>query len=373
MKKYFSIPVFFGVLCQFCIFANSLYSQQKDSSKSMVFVDSKTSENLTPSGPRFGGIVSANFGAYSGFHDIGLYSSILQPNLGIEFLAEPGGPLGFLIGARFGVLSSVTTEVSVGLRDQIATPNRDIRLFGDLSIIFFHDAGFIGPYKYGARLAFGARTLGNLDIEYRLAGEWRGKGFDSIDGYRSRMLWWVGAEVGIGFSLFRVSKPLTRKDSLHAALQYIASGEEMEDLDSQSSDERLDRWLDRFWRIRDLTPDTKLNEARIEYEKRVEEANRIYSHGKTLGIQTDPGRVLAIYGQPDLIDEDHSAYNDQEKYILWIYYGRLKTFSFATFLFANTSSTNNWQQIYSNVAGELGGYIPDGLPKRLRSKIENTQ
>ena len=206
------------------------------------------------------------------------------------------------------------------------------------------------------------RTLGSLNFEYRLAGEWRGTASDSIDGSRTRVLWWVGAEVGIAFSLVSERRPLSRKDSLHASLHYIATSEEMDELDQITSDAKFDQWLDRFWRIRDLTPNAKLNEARLEYERRVETANRMFSTPKRLGILTDPGRVMAIYGLPDIQDKGYSLYDTRVQYMLWVYSGRVRDVSFATFIFELSNYKTDWEQIYSTVPGELTGSAPQGLP-----------
>jgi GWxTD domain-containing protein len=371
MKKYFYHTGCIIVLCQFLFFGNSLQAQASDSSKSIVFGATTRAESPKPKNSRLEGIASISIGSYSGFRSDGYYASMVQPNIGFEFLAEPGDGLHLLLGGHIGISNPVTTGISFGWRAPInISQNPDVKIFGDLGILFFDDAALLGPLKYGARLAFGVRTLGAINFEYRLAGEGRGTASDSIDGYRTRFLWWIGAEVGIAFSLVSDSKPLSRKDSLHASLHYIASSEEMDELDAISSDTKMDQWLDRFWRVRDITPDTKLNEARIEYEKRVETANRMFSGSKRLGILTDPGRVMAIYGLPDIEDKDHSTYDSRTQYMLWVYSGRVRDVSFATFIFELTDNQITWQQLYSNVPGEITGFVPRGIPVRMVKWIQ---
>jgi len=371
MKRIFLYPAVF-VLCQFFLIyaahGQAADSSKTDSSKSMVFAANKSTEPLPPKRGNFGAIVSVNLGVYNGFHDEGIYSSFLQPNLGFEFLAEPAGSLNILLGAHVGFLNVITTGISFGLREPINVHKPDLKLFGDISLLFFDDAEFFGPLKYGALLAFGARAIGSVDVEYRLAGEWRGIGSDSADGYRNRPLWWIGAEIGIAFSLTKESKSLSRKDSLHAALHYISSGTEMDEMDGISSDAKLDQWVDRFWRMRDLTPDTKLNEARIEYEKRVEMANELFSTPGHLGILTEPGRVLAVYGISDVQLQDHSIYDDRVQYLLYVYNGRLRDVTFAVFLFRRTAA-GEWRQVYSNVPGEVSGGSLTGLPLQMQRWI----
>jgi GWxTD domain-containing protein len=266
----------------------------------------------------------------------------------------------------------VTTGISFGLRQPIGiSQNPELKVFGDLGILFFDDAALLGPIKYGARLAFGARTIGSLNFEYRLAGEWRGVASgDSLNGFRTHTLWWIGAEVGIAFSLLKESKAIGRKDSVRASLRYIASHEELEEFDAVFSDQKLDQWLDRFWRIRDLTPQTKINEARSEFEKRSESANRTFSKPNRLGVLTDPGRVMVIYGMPDVSEKEHSLYDDRVEYMIWVYNSRIRDVPFATFIFESSDYKPDWQQKYSNVPGELTGSVPLGLPPQMQKWIQ---
>ena len=362
---YFRIACFI-VLCQSVFFGTAVIGQtidslkSTDSSKSMVFANQNLAkEKAKKSG--LDGIFSINLGNYDGFHDHGIYSSVLQPNVGFEFVAQTGGPLNLLLGARIGIVKVLTTGISFGLRVPVDYSKPDLKIFTDLGVLFFDDAEFVKSLKYGVRLAFGARTLGDINFEYRLAGEWRGTDSDSLDGNRTRILWWLGAEVGIAFSLVGEAKAITRKDSLHAALHYIASGEEMDELDELSSDQKIDNWLERFWRIRDLTPATKLNESRIEFERRAENANRMFSRPKHLGVLSDPGRVMVIYGDPEYQYSEHSSFDSKDEYMVWAISGRVRGYSFATFLFHRGSGDPDWVQIYSNVAGEVTGPIPPGL------------
>jgi GWxTD domain-containing protein len=342
------------VLCQFLLFGSTVQAQTADTS--IVFNSTKDKPDIMRPRSKLTGIVTGGLGVFDGFRSDGYFASFLQPNIGFEFLAEPKENFHFLFGGHFGISNPITTGISLGLRLPMnISRNPDLSFFADLGVLVFDDPGFADEFNYGARLAVGARTMGNIDLEYRLAGEWRGTGSDSVDGYRNRVKWWIGAEVGIAFSLSRDRKPLTRNDSLHASLQYIATAEEMDELKEITSDAKLDDWLERFWRIRDITPNTKLNEARLEYEKRVETANRMFSSSNKLGILTDEGRVMAIYGSPTIVDKNTS-------FLLFVYMGRVKEVSFATFIFARGGDGVNWEQIYSNVPGEISFGVPSGLP-----------
>ena len=54
-----------------------------------------------------------------------------------------------------------------------------------------------------------------------------------------------------------------------------------------------------FWRVRDPTPDTGVNEARETFVKRLDFANRTYGrYGLGKGMFSDMGRVFIRYGEP---------------------------------------------------------------------------
>ena len=60
-----------------------------------------------------------------------------------------------------------------------------------------------------------------------------------------------------------------------------------------------ERLLDDYWRVRDPTPGTALNEAQEEFRQRVAIANRTYARiGSGPGMLSDMGRVFIRYGEP---------------------------------------------------------------------------
>jgi GWxTD domain-containing protein len=60
-----------------------------------------------------------------------------------------------------------------------------------------------------------------------------------------------------------------------------------------------ERYMDEFWQRRDPTPESARNEAREEFLRRVEMANRNFSRGDhEPGMFTDMGRVFVRYGEP---------------------------------------------------------------------------
>ena len=145
--------------------------------------------------------------------------------------------------------------------------------------------------------------------------------------------------------------------------------EEVTDFEETPGDSRLDFWLEQFWKRRDLTPETYINEARIEFERRARLANDMFSSTSRLGVLTDPGRVIVIYGRPDDTEAAESVANENHKYVMWIYHRRIAAQPLAVFLF-QTDSPREWKQVYSNVPGELSGILPSGLPTYMTRWIQ---
>lgn len=312
------------------------------------------------------GILTVSAGLYHGF-DRDELTTFLQPGAGFEFLARPGGWMNLLAGVKLGFSKPLTTGVHVGIRQPFYEKSDcSAMIFGDVALLFFDDADRLGPIGFGVRGVVGGRAGWFTTFEYRLAGEYRGMGGRNADGTDPRGLWWVGAEAGVVFTLGSAVTPFSRIDSVRAAIQFIATSEELDEFDALRSTLAIEEWLDRFWMKRDVTLGTPLNEARIEYEKRVRVANERFSRPRRLGIDTDPGRVLALYNEPDAKEMEYSIYDANYRYELWIYRNRVRHAPIALFLFV-VGGPREWQQIYSNVPGEMTGPIPNDLPLRMRS------
>lgn len=89
--------------------------------------------------------------------------------------------------------------------------------------------------------------------------------------------------------------PLDAEDQIH----FLLSSDEEEDFPRMTAGEQ-ERMMDRYWAIRDPNPDTAENEARTQYLKRVQFANRAYGiYGLGRGMFSDMGRVFIRYGEPD--------------------------------------------------------------------------
>jgi GWxTD domain-containing protein len=82
---------------------------------------------------------------------------------------------------------------------------------------------------------------------------------------------------------------------------YIISDNEREVFKSLRTDEEREGFIRTFWRRRDPTPETPVNEFREEHYRRLEWASKRYFEGKA-GWRTDRGRVYIMFGPPDFFE-----------------------------------------------------------------------
>jgi len=89
-------------------------------------------------------------------------------------------------------------------------------------------------------------------------------------------------------------------------IEAIATDEELQKLKDAAPNERKDAW-EAFWASRDPDPDTKANEARLDFFRRVRFANQHFGTALQPGWRSDRGRVLLEHGHPDQIDRNPSS------------------------------------------------------------------
>jgi GWxTD domain-containing protein len=118
---------------------------------------------------------------------------------------------------------------------------------------------------------------------------------------------------------------LDPKTSLEV-LRYIATDDELRDMDRlKTIEEKLAFWAS-FWKARDPSPETPQNEARDEFYKRVSYANQHFTAG-TQGWRTDMGRIYIKYGQPDEVVRNPFRFEGPPEEI-WYFYRARYTFFF---------------------------------------------
>ncbi len=83
------------------------------------------------------------------------------------------------------------------------------------------------------------------------------------------------------------------------AVHFLLSAEEERRFARLQVGER-ERFLEEFWRRRDPTPDTAENEARRDFQARIDHANQNFdAPGNDRGMFSDMGRVYIRYGEPE--------------------------------------------------------------------------
>jgi GWxTD domain-containing protein len=95
------------------------------------------------------------------------------------------------------------------------------------------------------------------------------------------------------------------------------SKEEYKQLSGGGKKEKAQKFI-KFWKEKDPTPQTAYNELLFEFYSRVDSVDREFGgKNRSYGWRTDPGRIILLYGEPDVI-EDQSL-NPVKPYLSWSY------------------------------------------------------
>src|SRR5450432_195461 len=91
----------------------------------------------------------------------------------------------------------------------------------------------------------------------------------------------------------------TYKDWLEEEVVYIITKEERENFLKITSDEARDKFIDKFWEVRNPNPGAATNAYREDFYKRIAFANaRFGSEANGKGWTTDRGRAYITLGEP---------------------------------------------------------------------------
>jgi GWxTD domain-containing protein len=105
------------------------------------------------------------------------------------------------------------------------------------------------------------------------------------------------------FFLFCASYPIPKsldpesKEFL-SKVRYLITKEERKTFLALPASERQS-YIDEYWKQRDPEPWTEVNEFKVEYFTRIDEANRLFKEGTTAGWLQDRGRLYILLGPPD--------------------------------------------------------------------------
>lgn len=186
--------------------------------------------------------------------------------------------------------------------------------------------------------------------------------------------------------MFKLQQPLavqllaTDEGSLeryYNQIKYIATQEELNTYKKLSPRGKAEFIL-AFWKKRDPTPDTPVNEFAQEHFRRIEYANNRFvplggKHKQDRGMETDMGRVYIKYGPPDEIedqlapsatrsggisdvgfDTDIGGSSLGDKPVQIWYYNRMGNY---TFIFRDRYGLGVYELVHSDYPGER--YDPD--------------
>jgi len=121
----------------------------------------------------------------------------------------------------------------------------------------------------------------------------------------------------------------------------------------KSLDEKTKRqFLLEFWKKRDQIPETPVNEFKNEFMFRIEKANAKYSRRSKQGFETDRGKILIGYGEPDDI-EYHPSSLDAKAYEIWYYY---KVEGSVEFCFVDIRDLGEYTLVHSTAQNQVHDY-----------------
>ena len=99
---------------------------------------------------------------------------------------------------------------------------------------------------------------------------------------------------------------------------YIRTDKETKSYKNLNKLEDKRKFMFEFWKSRDNNPSSAVNEYKVNYFKKINEANKSFKGSYREGWKTDRGRILIIYGKPDDIDRFPFQINTKS-YEIWKY------------------------------------------------------
>ena len=138
-------------------------------------------------------------------------------------------------------------------------------------------------------------------------------------------------------------------DSMYAPLVYLLDADERGVYQGLTADGKRS-FLRQFWKKRDPTPRTALNEAEDEFYRTVAEADQRYREGGGAGVRgwrTDRGRIFIRFGPPDEV-LDQKVSRDSRPYQVWKY-TKVKALKF---VFLDSTSFGHYELIWTDERSE---------------------
>ena len=148
--------------------------------------------------------------------------------------------------------------------------------------------------------------------------------------YRLKVLVKIADNKATSEKVFRLrwigmSNLIENLDEAISQIKYIAPTSVIKSLKKAKEKKRKEIFLD-FWKSKDPTPNTKVNELMNEYYRRINYANENFS-GFQEGWKTDMGMIFILFGPPNDI-ERHPFDIESKPYEIWYYYEINRSFIF---------------------------------------------
>ena len=120
--------------------------------------------------------------------------------------------------------------------------------------------------------------------------------------------------------------PMYNMEMALLPMRYLLSDEEWNTISDFSEDEQK-KWYKAYWKEKDPDPETPLNAVQVEFYHRVMEANKKFHAEQYEGWDTDRGKALILYGDPDRVRAKRFQ-DDAQPYEIWYYTQRNKKLIF---------------------------------------------
>lgn len=91
---------------------------------------------------------------------------------------------------------------------------------------------------------------------------------------------------------------------LAGPIAHLATPEEVQAYLAVTDDLSAIDFIETFWRRRDPDPEERGNPIRLTFERRAEDADRLYSEAGVLGRRTARGTIYVLYGEPAEVEYD---------------------------------------------------------------------
>jgi GWxTD domain-containing protein len=144
--------------------------------------------------------------------------------------------------------------------------------------------------------------------------------------------------------------PLEDVERFKQDVAYITMSQELHMFDQLNSEGKK-RFIEEFWKKRDPTPETPINEFKIEHYRRIGYANLHFSRTQEAndGWHTDMGRIYILYGEPSEI-ERHPLTQEEKAWEQWNY-NELQGGVY--FIFVDEDGYGVYRLVHSNLRGEV--------------------